>query len=161
MNARIARSAAFALAAATPVLSIAAAPMQAFAAEHHASHADQLAVEKLERRWVADIAQGNRDDLAAILADDYRDIDWQGQVRDKQALLAGIHRSPATSQHITHLDVRAWGDTAVATGVNQVHSASKGWTVEVPFTDVFARIDGRWRAVSSQETVRKPLATRH
>jgi hypothetical protein len=28
--------------------------------------------------------------------------------------------------------------------------------VEVSFTDVFARIDGRWLAVSSQETLRKP-----
>jgi hypothetical protein len=30
--------------------------------------------------------------------------------------------------------------------------------VEVSFTDVFARIDGNWRAVSSQETLRKPPA---
>jgi len=49
-----------------------------------------------------------------------------------------------------------WGDTAIATGINEVRSRSKGWTVEVPFTDVFARIDGHWLAVSSQETVRQP-----
>jgi hypothetical protein len=54
------------------------------------------------------------------------------------------------------LRVRVWSDTAVATGINQVHSRSKGWTVEVPFTDVFAWIGGRWLAVSSQETARKP-----
>jgi len=103
--------------------------------------------------------QGNRDALATILADDYRDIDWHGSIRDKQALLAGTHRSPATSQHITHLDVRVGGETAVATGVNEAHSVGKDWTVKVSFTDVFARIDGHWRAVASQETVRKPSSS--
>lgn len=120
--------------------------------------ADQRAIAALEQRWVADIAQGNRGDLATMLADDFRDIDWQGHPRDRQAVLAGIHPSTGTTQHITRLDVRVWGDTAVATGVNEVHSDSKGWTVEVSFTDVFARIDGNWRAVSSQETLRKPPA---
>ena len=136
--------------AALPVFSSAEAPSQTLRS------ADQLAVEKLERRWIADIGAGNRGDLAVILADDYRDIDWRGQIRDKQTLLAAIHESADKTQHIASLQVRVWGDTAVATGINQVHSASKGWTVEIPFTDVFARIDGRWRAVASQETLRAP-----
>jgi len=112
---------------------------------------------------IADIGAGNREDLAVILADDYRDIDWRGQIRDKHTMLAASHKSTDKTQHITQLRVRVWGDTAVATGINQVHSASKGWTVEIPFTDVFARIDGHWRAVASQETVRTPPspANRH
>jgi len=143
--------------AALPVFSSAEAPSQTL------QSADQLAVEKLEQRWIADIGAGNREDLAVILADDYRDIDWRGQIRDKHTMLAASHKSTDKTQHITQLRVRVWGDTAVATGINQVHSASKGWTVEIPFTDVFARIDGHWRAVASQETVRTPPspANRH
>jgi len=156
VNTCVARGTAFALLMAMSALSSAAAPSQSASSRQSA---DQLAVGKLEQRWVADIMQGDRDDLATILADDYRDIDWQGHIRDRQALLAGIHRSPATSQRITHLDVRVWGDAAVATGVNEVHSAGKGRAVEVSFTDVFARIDSHWRAVASQETVRKPSSS--
>ncbi len=133
-------------------LSIAAARAQT------SSATDRTTVTRLEQRWVADIRSGNRGDLATILSDDYRDINWQGYVRDKTALLATLHRSADIRQHISQLRVRVWGDTAVATGINEVHSASKGWTVEVPFTDVFARIDGHWRAVASQETLRKPAA---
>lgn len=136
-----------------------ALPARSGAAPPGVPGADRAAIEKLEQRWIADIAQGDRDDLATILADDYRDVDWQGRVRDKNALLAGIHRSADTSQHITELHVRAWGDTAVATGINEVHSRGDDRTVEVAFTDVFARVDGHWRAISSQETVRRPPAS--
>lgn len=139
---------------ALPVWSAAATPPQTAS---DARSVAQHAVEKLEQRWIADIAHGDRDDLATLLADDYRDIDWKGDVRDKTTLLASLHPSADATQHITHLQVRVWGDTAVATGINEVHSRSKGWTVEVPFTDVFARIDGHWLAVSSQETLRKPF----
>lgn len=142
--------------AALPVFSSAEAPSQSL------QSADQLAIGKLEQRWLADIGAGDRGDLAVILADDYRDIDWRGQIRDKQTMLAAIHKSADKVQHIARLQVRVWGDTAVATGINQVHSASKGWTVEIPFTDVFARIDGHWRAVASQETLRTPTpANKH
>lgn len=141
---------------ALPALSAAATPPKSASNEQSIA---RRAVEKLEQRWIGDIARGDRDDLATMLADDYRDIDWKGDIRDKPTLLAGLHESADTTQHITHLQVRVWGDTAVATGINEVHSHSRNWTVEVPFTDVFARVDGRWLAVSSQETLRKPPAT--
>lgn len=143
----------FGVLVALPMLSSAATPSQTAS---NAQSVAERAVEKLEQRWIADIARGDRDDLAAMLADDYRDIDWKGDSRDKSTLLAGLHPSADTTQGITQLQVRVWGDTAVATGTNEVHSRSKGWTVEVAFTDVFARIDGHWLAVSSQETLRKP-----
>jgi hypothetical protein len=152
------RAAVLAAAAALPILARAAPPGDVSPPERDAQ-ADKLAVTQLEHRWIADIGSGNRGDLATILADDYRDIDWQGRVRDKDALLAAIGKPAGTSQHIRGLQVRAWGDTAVATGANEVHSATKGWTAEVSFTDVFARIDGHWRAVASQETLRKPPAS--
>lgn len=143
--------------AALPILSSAAASSPAGPNAHGAA---ENAVRKLEQRWITDIARGDREDLAPLLADDYRDIDWKGEIRDKRALLAGLRESPDTTQRITQLRVRVWGDAAVATGINEVHSRGKGWTIEVPFTDVFARTGGRWLAVSSQETLRKPASSR-
>ncbi|HEX5354070.1 MAG TPA: nuclear transport factor 2 family protein [Rhodanobacteraceae bacterium] len=134
-----------------PTTTVAAPPPQAAA--------DGAAVTRLEQRWIADIAGGNRDDLATILADDYRDLDWQGHPRNKVALLAAIGKPRNSTQRITQLDVRVWGNAAVATGINQVQTRSTGRTVEIAFTDVFARIDGHWHAVSSQETVRRPTAS--
>ena len=119
---------------------------------------DRSDIARLERRWIADIARGDRRDLAAILADDYMDIDWRGHRRDKHALLDALRPDAGRTQRISALQVRTWGDAAVATGTNRVHSSAQGRNVEVSFSDVFACIDGDWRAVSSQETVARPPA---
>jgi hypothetical protein len=37
-----------------------------------------------------------------------------------------------------------------------VHSTTKGWTVEIAFTDVFVRGEQGWQAASAQETLREP-----
>lgn len=122
--------------------------------------ADKAAVVRLEHRWVAALAPGgDRRALDDILADDYIDIDWRGQIRHKADLIHATGSPKGAVQHVTALQVRVWGDSAVATGINTVHSPTMGWNIEVPFTDVFERIDGRWRAVSSQETLHKPPAS--
>lgn len=133
-------------------------PAAPTAAAHQAT--DKAAVVRLERRWVAALAPGgDRRALDDILADDYVDIDWRGRIRHKADLIHATGSPKDAVQHVTDLHVRVWGDSAVATGVNTVHSLAKGWTIEVPFTDVFERIDGHWRAVSSQETLRKAPAS--
>lgn len=122
--------------------------------------ADKAAVTRLERRWVAALAPGgDRRALDDILADDYVDIDWQGRIRHKADLIHATGGPGDTTQQVSGLDVRVWGESAVATGINTVHSTAKGWTTEVAFTDVFVRVDGHWRAVSSQETLRKSPAS--
>jgi ketosteroid isomerase-like protein len=132
----------------------------AASASVHAS-ADAAAIERLERRWLAAVAPGgDRSALEGILADDYIDTDWQGHVRGKAALIGATTTSDA-AQRVSDLRVRTWGDAAVATGINHVHSPGKGWSVDVAFTDVFARIRGHWRAVASQETVQKRPAAGH
>ncbi len=122
---------------------------------------DRAAVTRLEQRWLAAVSPGgDRSALDGILADDYVDTDWQGHLRNKANLL-GAATAKDVTEHVTEMRVRVWGDTAVATGTNHMHSGAKGWSVDVAFTDVFSRIDGRWRAVSSQETLRKSAQSPH
>lgn len=117
---------------------------------------DNATITRLEQRWLAAVSPGgDRGALDDILADDYIDTDWQGRTRDKADLLKGAAAKDVT-ERVTGMHVRVWGDTAVATGINHMHSSAKGWSVDVAFTDVFSRIGGHWRAVSSQETLRKP-----
>ena len=123
--------------------------------------ADSAIIVRLEQRWLAAVSPGgDRGTLEGILANDYIDVDWQGRIRDKADLLKGAAAKGVT-EHVTGMQVRVWDDTAVATGINHMHSSAKGWSVDVAFTDVFSRIDGRWRAVSSQETLRKPTQPTH
>jgi hypothetical protein len=150
------------LAAALAAFATVACASGAFSQAPDASAAaDSAAVTRLEQRWLAAVSPGgDRGKLEGILADDYIDTDWQGRIRDKADLLHGATPEGVT-EHVTDMRVRVWGDTAVATGINHVHSGAKVRSVDVAFTDVFSRIDGRWRAISSQETLRKPAPSAH
>jgi ketosteroid isomerase-like protein len=122
---------------------------------------DSATIARLEQRWVAAVSPGgDRRTLDDILAHDYMDTDWQGRTRDKADLLKAA-AAKDVAEHVTGMQVRVWGDTAVTTGINHMHSSTKGWSVDIAFTDVFSRINGHWRAVSSQETLRKPAQSSH
>jgi hypothetical protein len=103
---------------------------------------------------------GDGGKLDDILADYYIDTGWQGRIRNKHDLLAAAAAKSVT-EHVTGMCVRVWSDTAVASGLDHIHSGAKGWSVDVAFTDVFSRIHGRWRAVYSQETLRKRVPSTH
>lgn len=156
MNARLSFTAIVAL-------TMIARPSVAFprTGDPQATTTDSVTVTKLEQRWLAAVSPGgDRGTLKDILADDYVDTDWQGRTRNKADLLGGATQEDVT-ERVTGMRVRVWGDTAVATGINHMHSSAKGWSVDVAFTDVFSRTGGRWRAVSSQETLRKPAKPAH
>ena len=139
-------------------LSIAALACGAHAAQPNDS--DQAQIISLEHRWLSAIRSGDRQALDGILADGFTDIDTNGRTRDRAEAIAHASAPPDTTQKITQLQVRVFGDTAIANGINTVHSQSRGWTVGVAFTDVFVRGHGAWRAVSAQETLRKPPPVR-
>lgn len=112
-------------------------------------------IESLEHQWLNAAQSHDRATLDRILADDFVDVSSNGAFRSKADALAGGNAPPGATQTLHELRVRVYGDCAIANGVNVVHSDIQGWTVEVPFTDVFARRAGRWQAVSAQETPRR------
>ncbi|MGH8213792.1 MAG: nuclear transport factor 2 family protein [Rhodanobacteraceae bacterium] len=125
-----------------------------------AKDSDPAQIVSLEHRWLAAIRSGDREALGQILADGFIDIDTDGRMRDRAEAIARASAPPDATQKITQLNVRVFGDTAIADGINTVHLQSQGWIVGVAFTDVFVRKHGAWRAVSAQETLRKPPPVR-
>ena len=143
------------------VLAFAAVAALAGSASHTAtptSGADRGRIAALEQHWLAAIRNRDQRALENILADGFTDITVTGEKRGRKEAIAHAVAPADTTQTITRLNVRVFGDTAIATGINQVHSRAQGWTAEVAFTDVFVREHGDWRAVSAQETLRKPAA---
>lgn len=119
------------------------------------SSSNKMQIVDLEHQWLQAASAGDRETLKSLLADNFVDVNVDGQIRDRAQVIGRPGAPPHSNQTLEELRVRVWGDTAVATGINVVHSLDKGWTVEVPFTDTFTRVQGRWRAVSSQETLRR------
>lgn len=105
---------------------------------------------RLERQladaWVAH----DRAFVEQLLADDWTVTDAMGQVLTKRQVLDDPDRV-IDSMAVRDIRVRDLGDAAVVTGHTSASGAYAGTpvNVELRFTDVFVRRDGRWQAVAS------------
>ena len=136
-----------------PVLLAAAIAAGAGAADKASAPRDELI--RVERSWVAALERRDASAVGAILADDFVDISYRGEKRNRRQALEGLS-SPSraeTTQQLSDLDVRVYGSVGIVTGVNTVTGRSPDFSVRVKFTDVFVRRGGGWKAVSAQETV--------
>jgi hypothetical protein len=103
------------------------------------------AVSKLERDWQAAARRHDVLSLRLILAPDFRQITANGQVLSRQQALAG--GAAAHQLNPRDMDVRIYGGQfAVVTGAGDAGGR------RVRFSDVFVYRQGRWQAVSSQES---------
>jgi hypothetical protein len=96
--------------------------------------------------------------LQALLDEDFMDITWKGEVRDRRAVIEALNAPGRASMSQTLHEVRvrfAAPDVAVVTGVNAVSSRAPDLTARVRFTDVFVKRAGAWKALSAQETIER------
>lgn len=108
---------------------------------------------RLEHAWLQALETHDVDALQRILAEDFLDTSYDGQLRTKADQLAGGRDPTIESERLSELRVRVFGDAAIVTGLNTVTGAQHAWTVRIRFTDVFVKRDGRWQAVAAQETL--------
>ena len=109
-----------------------------------------------EHRWIDALLHKDTRVLDELLADDFLDNAYNGNLYAKKEILARLAQGGPTfpSLGLEETRVRVYGDTGIVTGVNVVKT--DGGPVRVRFTDVFRRESCEWRAVSAQETVIPP-----
>jgi hypothetical protein len=104
----------------------------------------------LENRWL----QVGDDPVAleSILAPDFLHV-VPGKIITKEQHLQFLGQHPAVSQHprkhFEDLHVRVYGEAGIVNGA--VIQTTQNGKRKSLFTDVFARRDGKWQAVSAQE----------
>jgi hypothetical protein len=119
---------------------------------------DRAAVVALEQRWLA--AEQDSVALDSILAPDFIHALGSGQFINKREHIGFVSAHPASATVLTHferLDVRVFGDAALATGIVEATQDGTAGVKRTVFTDVFVFRSGRWQAVAAQET---PVASR-
>jgi hypothetical protein len=106
-----------------------------------------------EHRWIDALLHKDVRVLDTLLADDFLDNAYNGNVYTKREILARLAAGGPTypSLGLTETRVRLYGTTGIVTGVNTVKT--DGGPVRVRFTDVFRREGCGWRAVGAQETL--------
>ncbi len=139
---------------------IAAAVLVATAGPAAAQAASGAAVEeqikKIEKDRAAAVTRADVAALDAITSDDYSLIDRNGRVRDKAQTMNAIKTGDIkiTSNEVSDLKVRVYGDTAVVTGRADTKGTIGGKDVSGPmlFTRVYVKKSGRWQSVAFQQT---------
>ena len=109
---------------------------------------------RLAQAW----AEGDREFIESVLADDWSVTDLTGRVLTKDEVLREAFASDerqVISMSIDNIRVRPFNEWAVVTGETKAAGSYQGQVMEVRlrFTDVFAEIDGQWRAVASHATL--------
>jgi len=132
-----------------------AAPAASTQAAATAAKSDEEQLKDLEQQWLDAALKHDTQRLDALLANDFQDVSWQGQLRSKADVMAATAVPVTTTQTLSELKVRVHGDLGVVTGVNTTEAADKSFTVKVRFTDVFVKLGGQWHALSAQETIEK------
>ena len=119
-----------------------------------ATNADVTAVSNLEKDAVkADLA-GDRGFYQSVLAEDWTRGDSDGTYFTKATLLnlmADNNSIKTSSEEISELKVRVYGNTAIATYKDTYDLLIKGQrrAHSIIVTDTFIRMDGEWKQVAS------------
>lgn len=157
---------------ATCLAALGLAPVAVFA-QAPASQRTTAAVMAVEHAWLAALQRHDVTTLGRILGREFIDSDFQGDAITRAQLLAYFahprpHSAPLVRQTFEDTKVRfvAGGDVAIATGVVVTRPApasgsgasTANGARHSRFTDVFVWRDGRWQAVTGQETHFTPAA---
>ncbi|HEX8806436.1 MAG TPA: nuclear transport factor 2 family protein [Candidatus Aquilonibacter sp.] len=111
-----------------------------------------VAVLDQEHRWIQAAATRDAKLLGTILADNFVHTNYRGIVSYREQELANVTKpkpyTEATSEQTVDF---AAPDVAVVHGLNTISQAGKV-VLLLRYTDVYVKQDGRWMALSAQET---------
>jgi len=142
------------VAAALGLIALTAAPARPQGMGAAASVEDQL--KKMERDRAAAVVKGDVAAIEAQTSDDYILINANGQVSNKAETMNNIKTGniKLTSNEVSDMKVRVYGDTAVVTGKSTAKGTIGGRELKGPvmFTRVYVKKNGKWQSVAFQQT---------
>jgi ketosteroid isomerase-like protein len=119
-------------------------------------NADVAALTRLSDDWDKAIVRKDEDAIAGNMAEDFRQIDGQGNLETKKSFVAGIMDPKLTIDPYTveDFEVRLFGDTALLYGRSHMTGKYDGkpFTSNYRYIDVYVRRGGEWKIVSVQIT---------
>lgn len=129
-------------------------PFAAFAADCPKNQPkDGSALIQLEQNWAEALARHDVDAIGCILAEEFQDVDPEGQLHDRTETLAAVPHHKPGSNHLSELHPHVYGDFGYIRGLATLVDAQGTTIARVRFTDIYVYREGRWLAVAGQESL--------
>jgi ketosteroid isomerase-like protein len=114
----------------------------------------------IENQWATAIERQDAAAFERLAAEDFRFIDENGRVLNRAQYIADRSHNPDNVESAVQdeIEVRQYGDAAIATGRSTLHGTRNGapFVYRFRWTDVYVRRAGRWHPVSAQLTALPP-----
>ena len=120
------------------------------------AQSDEEQLMKLETDRAAAVVKGDVATLEKQTSDDYSLINMNGQMSGKAQMVTAFKtgQTKLTSDELSDMKVRVYGNTAVITGKVDVAGtmAGKDTKAQIMFTRVYVKKGGQWQSVAFQQT---------
>jgi len=125
---------------------------QVQSADDHAS--DRAYIRQAESDWAESVVPNDVSVLERILADDFVGVDIDGTHYSKADAIKDyrIHPSEFVFNHLNEVEIRFYGDTALAQG-NESWKKKDGTPGKFVWTDTWIRRGGKWQIVAAEDLV--------
>ena len=115
---------------------------------------DKAYIRQAESEWAESVVTNDVTVLERILADDFVGVDVDGSHYSKAAAIKDYRTKPSefVSNHLNEVEVRFYGDAAVAQG-SEGWKKKDGTTGKFVWTDTWVRRDGKWQVVAAEDLI--------
>jgi ketosteroid isomerase-like protein len=115
---------------------------------------DKAYIQQAESDWAESVVTNDVSVLVRILADDFVGVDIDGTHYSKADAIRDFqtHPSEFASNHLNEVEVRFYGDAAVAQG-NESWKKRNGSAGKFVWTDTWIKRGGKWQIVAAEDLV--------
>jgi hypothetical protein len=109
-----------------PTIALSIFPALACGREIPVQGRNERTVLRFERDWLRALVECDRATLDRILADDFIDSNWKGELRNKSQVLAGLSKLVPYLQRLQDVKIKLYQDVVVARGLNIISDQTGG-----------------------------------
>jgi ketosteroid isomerase-like protein len=120
--------------------------------DDHAS--DSAYIRQAESDWAESVVTNDVRVLERILADDFVGVEIDGSHYSKASAIRDYHTQPSefASNHLNEIEIRFYGDAAVAQG-SESWKKKDGTPGKFVWTDTWIKQNGKWQIVAAEDLV--------
>lgn len=116
---------------------------------------DRAYIRQAESDWAESTATNDVSVLERIMADDFVGVDIDGSHDSKASAIMDYRTKPSefVFNHLNDVEIRFYGETAVAQGNEGWKKKMGGTTGKFVWTDTWIRRSGNWQVVAAEDLV--------